>query len=321
MQGDGTQANPYIPETWSEFTTAIGTSGAYVSLPITLVRTSDTKIVNGKIYFDSQGNRIATPVQSQISTYYENNFKFDMNAVNPLGVLINFNNCHVNGNGASIINLYIPDSDTGINVSNGTLYLDDINFLNMYCDYDNTGRGIFRCQDNSRNFVVKNVQFQGFINQGSMIGSSGGSTMSFTSVTFSLTFSKNARFTNAVLNDTDKYYKFCNFDFYGNPEQLWGASGSGNRNKFINCKMSGKLTGEFSNVAQFPSDSASSTNVIDVDYTESTNVTFDSNGSNPFVINTDKLPAETTYENMTGVTTAQLANAEYLRSVGFPCGD
>lgn len=321
MQGDGTQANPYIPNTWDDFVTAIGTSGAYVELPIELVKTSDDKIKNGKLYFDSQGNRIATPVQSQMSTYYENDFRFDMNAVNPFGVLINFNNCHVNGNGASIINLYVTDSDTGINVSNGTLYLDDINFLNMYCDYNDANSGIFRCQDNSRNFIVKNVQFQGLINQGSMIGSAGGSTKSFTSVTFSLTFCKNARFTNSVLNNTDKYYKFCNFDFYGNPEQLWGASGSGNRNKFINCKMSGRLTGEFNNVAQFPSDSASSTNVIDVDYTESTNVTFDSNGSNPFVINTDKLPAGTTYENMTGVTTAQLANAEYLRSAGFPCGD
>lgn len=33
MQGTGTQADPYIPTTWDEFVTAIGTSGAYVSLP------------------------------------------------------------------------------------------------------------------------------------------------------------------------------------------------------------------------------------------------------------------------------------------------
>lgn len=33
MQGTGTQVDPYIPTTWNEFVTAIGTSGAYVELP------------------------------------------------------------------------------------------------------------------------------------------------------------------------------------------------------------------------------------------------------------------------------------------------
>lgn len=33
MQGTGTQTDPYIPETWDEFVTAVGTNHAYVSLP------------------------------------------------------------------------------------------------------------------------------------------------------------------------------------------------------------------------------------------------------------------------------------------------
>ncbi len=33
MQGTGTSTAPYIPETWTEFVTAVGTNGAYVSLP------------------------------------------------------------------------------------------------------------------------------------------------------------------------------------------------------------------------------------------------------------------------------------------------
>ena len=129
MQGDGTQANPYIPNTWDDFVTAIGTSEAYVELPIELVKTSDDRVRNGKIYFDSQGNQIAAPIQSELSNYYENNFKFDMNMVNPLGVLISFNNCHVNGNGASIVNLYVPNDNTGILIYDGTVYLQNINFL------------------------------------------------------------------------------------------------------------------------------------------------------------------------------------------------
>lgn len=33
MQGDGSQANPYIPENWADFVTACETSDAYVSVP------------------------------------------------------------------------------------------------------------------------------------------------------------------------------------------------------------------------------------------------------------------------------------------------
>ncbi len=33
MQGNGTQESPFIPENWEEFVTAVGASGAYVSMP------------------------------------------------------------------------------------------------------------------------------------------------------------------------------------------------------------------------------------------------------------------------------------------------
>ena len=34
MQGTGTKADPYIPETWDDFVAAVGTVDAYVSLPV-----------------------------------------------------------------------------------------------------------------------------------------------------------------------------------------------------------------------------------------------------------------------------------------------
>lgn len=318
MTGTGTQNDPFIPNTWGDFVTAIGTSGAYVELPIELVKTSDDRVKNGKLYFDSQGNRIATPIQSELSNYYENNFKFDMNAVNPLGVLISFNNCHVNGNGASVVNLYIPDNNSGILISSGTVYISNINFLNIYCDKSDTSYGILHCANSNGGYELQNVQFQGYINRGTVLDTTG-SVEKFTSVTFSFTFGINARFTNGVFNSNSKFFNFVLFDFYGSPTSLF-QSNYGNR--FINCKMIGKLTGISGANYTFPSDTSSSNCVIDIDVTNYSGVSFDYyNGSDPYIINTDKIPVGTVHDNILGVTTLQLQDASYLRSVGFPVGD
>lgn len=317
MQGTGTQNDPFVPNTWDDFVVAIATSGAYVELPIELIRTSDDKVKNGKLYFDSQGNRIATPIQSELSSYYENNFKFDMNTVNPLGVFISFNNCHVNGNGGSIVNLYVPNDDTGIVVNAGTVYLQDINFLNIYCD-NSSDKGVFSCWNNTQNYELTNVQFQGVINRGYMLGVNGGNRKHI-STTFSLTFSENAKFCPVYLDDSNKYYSFCLFDFYGNPTYLFDTS---NGNRFLNCKMTGELFGTYDgNRPLFPFSSNATTCVVDLDVTNYSGVYFEYNGSNPCIINTDKLSSGTTYRGLTGVTAQQLQDASYLRSIGFPVGD
>lgn len=321
MQGTGTQNDPFVPNTWDDFVVAIATSGAYVELPIELIRTSDDKVKNGKLYFDSQGNRIATPIQSELSSYYENNFKFDMNDIAPLGGLIEFNNCTVEGNGASIMNLHVPDDTKGIVITNGTLNLQNFQFLGINSESTNSNRGVFRCQDNSRNYSLTNVQFQGYIADGTFLDGSGGITRKHISNTFSLTFGTNAKFCTTYLNANDKLYKSCWFDFYGTSSQPF-THNYGNR--FIDCKMTGKLTGAAGENPLFPSDGSSMNCTIDMDVTEYSGVKFNyANGSgrHPYIINTDKLPAGTTYVGMTGVTTAQLTDAEYLQSIGFPVGD
>ena len=69
MTGSGTQADPYIPTTWAEFVTAIGTSGAYVSL------------AEGTVW--------------------------DMNEIAPSGAgTVTVSATQVTGNGATIKNLY-----------------------------------------------------------------------------------------------------------------------------------------------------------------------------------------------------------------------
>ena len=321
MTGTGTQNDPFVPSEWDEFTAAIGTSGAYVSMPIVPVKTTDRRIKLGKLYFDAQGNRIANPVASGLPNYYENNFKFDMNDIAPLGGLIEFNNCTVEGNGASIMNLHVPDDTKGIVITNGTLNLQNFQFLGINSESTNSNRGVFSCQDSNRNYSLTNVQFQGYIADGAFLGSSGGSTRKHISNTFSLTFGTNAKFCRTYLNANDQLYKSCWFDFYGTSSQPFTHSYG---NRFIDCKMTGKLTGTAGENPLFPSDGSSMNCTIDMDVTEYSGVKFNyANGSgrHPYIINTDKLPAGTTYVGMTGVTTAQLADAEYLQNIGFPVGD
>ena len=88
--------------------------------------------------------------------------------------------------------------------------------------------------------------------------------------------------------------------------------------------MTGELFETSGNNALFPSDESSSTYVIDIDVSDYDNVSFNygnGHGNNPYIINTDKLSSETTYEGLTGVTAQQLQDASYLRSIGFPVGD
>lgn len=86
--------------------------------------------------------------------------------------------------------------------------------------------------------------------------------------------------------------------------------------------MTGKLFGTYGGIRPlFPSASSSSICVIDLDVADYSGVYFSYGGNNPYIINTDKLPAGATHAGITGVTTAQLENAEYLQSIGFPVGD
>ena len=316
MNGTGTQADPFVPDNWEDFVTAIETTGAYISLPISLIKTTDSYIKHGKLYFDAQGDRIESPVESDLSNYYENDFKLDANSYAPSGISLYFKGVTIEGNGASIINCYVPDENYGLRFggtsSKPINYLNNINFLNLFSESD-VSKGYMYC-DTSRGIFTDNVQFSGAVIRGAFCGANG--IRRFKSTTFSLTLGTNAIFIDGTLNTSQYYYQFCLFDFYGSPTNVFRVNSG---NKFLNCKMTGKLTGTSGEIPIFPSDSTSTTCVMDIDVTEYTGVTFDYGGSNPYIINTDKIPSGTTHTNMTGVTSEQMLDASYLRSVGFPC--
>ena len=99
ITGTGTQADPYIVDTWSDFVTAVGTTDAYVEIPPGTV--------------------------------------WDMNDISPEGVVQTTVRCaKINGNGATINNaritnealLYVSSSVTSTTIEN-------LNILNVLADY------------------------------------------------------------------------------------------------------------------------------------------------------------------------------------------
>lgn len=123
-----------IVNDWSEFITAVGTSGAEVEFPKNLVRTADTDVDPNKLYVDANGI-VQTNVQpEQLPNLYENTFTLDANLDNDLreglttSITIACNS--INGFGGYIKNL----ASNTVTILNNTAICDisTIAFLNMY---------------------------------------------------------------------------------------------------------------------------------------------------------------------------------------------
>lgn len=112
MTGSGTAQDPYKPETWAEVLSCTTSDSVYVDFPVTLTPTSDTEVKVRKVYLLEDGSVVQNPKTSEISTYYENTFVFDMNDYYPGGIesAITLKG-HINGRGATIKNASYRGSD------------------------------------------------------------------------------------------------------------------------------------------------------------------------------------------------------------------
>lgn len=140
VTGSGTQADPYIVDTWEDFIDKINTStSTYVEFPKQLALTTDTEIVEGKLYVDSNGDVVVNPVISELNTYYENSFYLDANDYEPEGwSTYKLCKAQFNGRGAKIKNIYVKTSlPNGIFYcanSSGRAGFTGINFENILID-------------------------------------------------------------------------------------------------------------------------------------------------------------------------------------------
>ena len=142
VTGSGTQADPYIVDTWEDFLWAAKYQGAYVEFPKQLSLTTDTEVVEGKLYVNNNGEVIINPVVSGLGSYYENDFYLDANDYAPEGFTsaIDFE-CNLNGRGAKIKNIYIPAVFTGL-FQGPAPSIEGVNFENILIEA--TGTSIFR---------------------------------------------------------------------------------------------------------------------------------------------------------------------------------
>ena len=121
---------------WSEFTTAVGTSGAEVEFPhdsTYLRKTPDTSVDPSKLYCDANGIVQTNVHTDDLADLYENTFVLDANDYAPEGITstISITCASINGYGGTIKNLASSAAD--IFYCYITSGITGIAFLNVNC--------------------------------------------------------------------------------------------------------------------------------------------------------------------------------------------
>lgn len=291
MTGTGTQADPFIVDNWEDFVTAIGTNDAYVEFP------------------DGGG-------------------VIDLNVIAPTGVPEIPVQCKsVKGNDWIIQNLYCKGHAAFITQYGKYVSIDHLHFLSFY--FDDEGKQVYlgtvfgNSGDDRQGYYFNECQFSGIMN---------------------CTYYKSDVYKRSCLFVQDNYWLKCrlircaiNVKLDGYAVLLSGSSyiHEDNRVEYCNIKVSGNspawtedgdyrnclISGDSVATAFDVVRGAANSNVLNVDFSkaDSFNCTGRSNAVN--LINTDLLPSGATIgTGFIGVTTAQLKDAAYLASLGFPIG-
>jgi len=199
--GTGTQADPYIVDTWADFVTAVQTANAYVKVDTSTVATWD----------------FAKMVEGGLST------------------IINWNAIEVDGNGLTIKGLFGTEERWFSATSSTAKVVKNLNLLDMAKTTVTTG--VFR----GREIEFRNCKFSGVIEGGNFFESYSGGVATFTTgsipgndprgCAFAFNFSGNARLANAACT-----FNHCNMNFDGT-----STNTSTQDMKMYESKISGKM--------------------------------------------------------------------------------
>lgn len=255
MTGSGTQANPYIVSTWSDFITAATIS-------------TDT-------YIEFVPNTV-----------------IDLNNVQPEGFSSALSLAgHIDGKNSVIKNLVVNDPYGRIFDVSG-LDMKNISFLNM-----RGSKRIFERLMSTSSLTLYKCQFSGRLdNPDDIIYMSRGSC-SRCSFTLEIHGSENVRFNW----DSDYSVQYCRIDISGTNTGSYISIGN-----VSNCYVTGKHSTKI--------EVYGSTNVVDF-----TAPAFESdNFASNILVNSDKCTNIPEQAGISPVTTAQMKDAAYLASLGFP---
>jgi len=294
MTGKGEQNDPYIVSDWNDFITATGTSGAYVEFPQNLVKTSDTEVVEGKLYVDSTGEPVTNPVPSKLSEYYENTFVLDQNEYAPEGLtsILEIKCTSLNGRGGMIKNIHFLVDVFLRLLSSSTVR--NVNFNNWLIDTNRYGYSIYggkfyKCIF-SASFSISGTFITGNDN------SYGRPLVQKSSFYFTRTgdYDINVNTTYMNKDSTDNRFYF----------ECAGTSGQIKIYKMNRCLVQG-------NVGTSTLDLAQESKYFVVDCIANR---ISGSSSSYCIANSDKCSS---ISGLIAVTTEQLNDAEYLSSIGF----
>ena len=238
----------------------------------------------------------------------------DLNDVAPEGVTskITTNCVSIDGKGWSIRNLYSKGAHDVFEIYGNNLTIDALHFLNLYVDFQGgSNYCLWHRYSGSGNFVsINNSKFSGiFTNAGSnssLFHSDGSWERAYiTSCAFNVKLDS-----GICIMVGDVALSYFNYTTY----KLSGNSSSQISGKYFNCLFTGESASTSVSLS-----SGSNYNVFDVDFTGATSFSCSAPSGSLNLINSDKLPTGATVgTGFVGVTTAQLGDAAYLASLGFP---
>lgn len=294
MTGAGTQADPYVPENWSDFITAAGTSGAYVK--------------------------------------FADDTVWDLNDLGGIIGSVNIKATHIDGNGAVIKNLmtlgggycFSIDSTYNSNTTGGHYprMLDNFIFENVYIadssaflKYSNGASG--GISDWMYPTIV-NCQFSGVVADSCFFYHNTNSPTTYVLEILSCSF--NLRF---IGNSTLVYRANPNFNISILPyyaDFLFSGAMSRDANGAQVWAMNSRFTGDWAvnNLTVGGSSYESPYNVFNVTVPSGYTLTATSGATiTKNLVNSTKISG-TVGSAFTQVTDSQLQDASYLASIGFP---
>jgi hypothetical protein len=301
MTGTGTQNDPYIISDWTDFITAVGTSGAYVEFPKNLTRTDDTDVDPNKLYTDEYGV-VQTNVQpADLSNLYENTFVLDANSDDgfPGGITTHFQiRCaSINGFGGTIINL--ASSMDGIWGFYAVTQVTGIAFLNINLEERNFFWAVWRGDYNRINKCIFSGRLAASNNAFILTNYLKFTSCAFALELWGLSASLTSNSTNALATFDVSRIQLTKTDTSSNSLVLDVAA----KNSYITGSVTAPLR------INTPSDYT----VIDL---EAPQITAMNSSQSNVLANSDKCNNISGY--LTSVTTTQLKDAAYLSSIGFP---
>lgn len=300
---------------WASFITAVGTSGAEVEFPKNLVHTTDTDVDPNKLYTDANGV-VQTNVQpSDLANLYENTFVLDANDYAPAGITstITISCASINGFGGCIKNLASTTVDIFENTVKTQVYqlaILNINVENVsFIDTTSAGMEYTKC-----------------IFSGRAKADSGAHTV------FGDVANTHSSIYHSCAFNFDIVGSYCLFNYLNYGGFVYAGPLYDCRINITHIDRNGVLaggtlwvrlensylTGEIADAVSVTLTAQSHYSVIEVEKGGYISVNDAQGGTVQLVLINNELYSGTIPTGCVGVTTAQLKDASYLSSIGFP---